>query len=124
MLTIKRIMDGNFAGMNEDQVTLAENVRETFEAKFDLRDAIVSEQKTLNFLTGLEAPAALLEKVKSNLSRTLKLMEDFQNGCQNYHDFYARVLSSGNATDEMDSILRSSLEVGNEVVNFLEKKYN
>jgi len=124
MLTIKRIMDQNFVGLKEDEKTLGENVVETFEMKFDLLDAQIAEQKTLNFLLGLGAPTALLSKVKSNLSRTLKLMTDFQNGCKNYKDFYARVLASGSATDEMDSILKSSLEVSDEVVNFIEKKYN
>ena len=124
MITLVKIMNGNFEGLTANEVMLGENVRETFEMKFDVLDAKISEQKTVNFLLGLEAPTALISKVKRNLSRTLKLMEDFQNGCKSYKDFYARVLSSGNATDEMDSILRSSLEVGNEVVHFLEEKYN
>ena len=124
MLTVKRIMDQNFNGLNESEQMLGKSVVETFEMKFDLLDAQISEQRTLNFLLGLNAPTSLLVKVKNNLARTVKLMKDFQNGCRNYKDFYARILSSGNATDEMDSILKSSLEVSDEVVNFLEKKYN
>ena len=124
MITLRKIMDQNFEGLTEDQITLGKNVVETFEMKFDLLDAQIAEQKTLNFLLGLGAPTSLLTKVKRNLSRTTKLMEDFQNGCRNYKDFYSRVLQSGSATDEMDSILKSSLEVSDEVVNFLEAKYN
>ena len=121
MLTLVKIMNQNFNGLNENEKTLGENVRETFTMKFDLLDAQISEQKTLNFLIGLNAPTSLLLKVKRNLERTVKLMEQFQNGCRNYKDFYNRVLQSGPATDEMDSILKSSLEVGDEVVNFLSK---
>ena len=124
MITLVKIMNKNFEGLNENEVMLGENIRDTFTMEFNLLDAQISEQKTVNFLLGLEAPTALISKVKRNLSRTLKLMEDFQNGCKSYKDFYARVLSSGNATDEMDSILKSSLEVSDEVVSFLESKYN
>ena len=121
MLTIRKIMNGNLKGLNESEKLLGESVIETFEMTFDLNDAKISEKKTLTFLKGLEAPETLLAKVKSNLSRTVKLMEDFSNGCKNYRDFYARVLASGNATDEMDSILKSSIEVGDKVANFLMK---
>ena len=124
MLTINKIMNGNFEGLTENEKILGENVRETFEVKFDLIDAQISEQKTLNFLIGLNAPTSLLVKVKNNLARTIKLMQDFGNGCQNYHDFYARILKSGHATDEVDSILKSSLEVGEQVVSFLSSKVN
>ena len=124
MLTIKRIMDQNFTGLKENEQVLGQNVVETFTMNFDLLDAKISEQKTLNFLMGLGAPTSILTKVKNNLARTINLMEQFQNGCRNYKDFYARVLQSGPATDEMDSILKSSLGVSDEVVDFLEKKYN
>ena len=124
MLTIKKIMDQNFNGLSENEKILGENVVETFDMEFDMLDAQISEQKTMNFLIGLNAPTALLMKVKNNLERTVKLMEQFKNGCQTYKDFYSRVLSSGHATDEMDSILKSSMEVSQEVVNFLSKKVN
>ena len=124
MITLVKIMNKNFEGLNENEKLLGESVVETFEMKFDMLDAQISEQKTMNFLLGLNAPTALLTKVKNNLSRTVSLMEQFQNGCKTYKDFYARVLQSGSATDEMDSILKSSLEVSDEVVNFLSKKYN
>ena len=124
MITLVKIMNGNFAGLNENEKLLGESVVETFDVKFDVLDAQISEQRTLNFLIGLNAPTSLITKVKSNLARTVSLMEQFQNGCRNYKDFYARILQSGPATDEMDSILKSSLEVSDEVVSFLEKKYN
>ena len=124
MLTLRRIMDQNFNGLNESEQMLGKSVVETFSMEFNLLDAQISEQKTMNFLMGLNAPTTLLMKVKKNLERTMKLIEAFGNGCKNYKDFYNRVLHSGPATDEMDSILKSSLEVSDEVVDFLEKKYN
>ena len=125
MLTLRKVMDGrNLEGLNENEKLLAQGIVETFDMTFDLVDAQISEQRTLNFLIGLNAPTSLLVKVKNNLRRTVDLMEQFCNGCKNYRDFYARILQSGSATDEMDSIIKSSLEVSDEVVNFLESKYN
>ena len=121
MLSLRKVMDGNFAGLNEDQKLLGEEIRNTFDVEFDVLDAKISAAKTVNFLLEKHAPTALLVMVAENLDRTIKLMEDFQNGCQTYKDFYSRVLTSGHATDEMDSILKSSLEVGNKVTNFLLK---
>ena len=121
MLSLRKVMDGNFAGLNEDQKILGEEIRNTFEMKFDILDAKISSAKVVNFLLGKSAPTALLVMVTDNLDRTIKLMEDFQNGCETYKDFYSRVLTSGHATDEMDAILKNSIEVGNKVTNFLLK---
>ena len=124
MLTITKVVNGNFVGLNEEEKMLGQNIIETFEMEFNMLDVQISEQKTINFLLGLNAPTSLITKVKNNLERTIDLMEQFKNGCKNYKDFYVRVLQSGSATDEMDSILKSSLEVSTEVVSFLSKKYN
>jgi len=121
MLTIRKIMDNNLKGLTEDQQILGEQIRETFEAKFDILDAKISNAKVVNFLLEKSAPTALLVMVTENMERTIKLMEQFQNGCENYRDFYVRVLQSGHATDEIDSILKTSIEVGNKVTNFLMK---
>ena len=124
MITLRKIMENNFTGLNENETMLCQSVVETFTMEFNMLDAQISEQKTLNFLLGLGAPTTLLTNVKRNLERTVDLMKQFQNGCRNYKDFYSRVLQSKHATDEMDSILKSSLEVSDEVVSFLESKYN
>ena len=121
MLSLRKIMDQNFNGLPEDQKMLGEEIINTFEVKFDVLDAKISAAKTVNFLLEKSAPTALLVMVTENLDRTIKLMEDFQNGYQTYRDFYSRVLTSGHATDEMDAILKSSIEVGNKVVSFLMK---
>ena len=121
MLTIRKIMDNNLKGLTEDEKLLGEEIRNTFEMKFDILDAKISSAKVVNFLLEKSAPTALLVMVTENLDRTIKLMEQFQNGCENYRDFYVRVLQSGHATDEMDAILKSSIEVGNKVTNFLLK---
>ena len=121
MLSLRKIMDQNFNGLSEDEKMLGEEIVNTFEMKFDILDAKISSAKVVNFLLEKSAPTALLVMVTENLDRTIKLMEDFQNGCQTYKDFYSRVLTSGHATDEMDAILKSSIEVGNKVTNFLLK---
>ena len=121
MLTLRKVMDGNFKGLSEDEKMLGKEIVNTFDVKFDILDAKISSAKVVNFLLEKSAPTALLVMVTENLERTIKLMEDFQNGCKNYKDFYSRVLQSGPATDEMDYILKNSLEVGNKVTNFLLK---
>ena len=121
MLSLRKVMDQNFAGLSEDQQMLGKEIVNTFEVKFDMLDAQIAEQRTLNFLLEKGAPTSLLMEVKNNLTRTINLMEQFQNGCKTYKDFYSRILQSGPATDEMDSILKSSIEVGDKVANFLMK---
>ena len=121
MLSLRKIMDQNFAGLNEDQVTLGKEIVNTFEVKFDILDAKISNARVVNFLLEKSAPTALLVMVTENMERTIKLMEQYQNGCKTYKDFYSRILKSGNATDEMNAILKSSIEVGDKVANFLMK---
>ena len=121
MLSLRKIMDGNFIGLPEDQKMLGEEIVNTFDVTFDITDAKISTVRTINFLAEKNAPTSLLVAVNSNMERTIKLMEEFQNGCQNYRDFYNRVLSSGPATDEMDHILKTSIEIGDQVANFLMK---
>ena len=121
MLSLRKVMDQNFNGLSEDEKLLGEEIVNTFDVEFDILDAKISTARTVNFLMEKSAPTALLVMVTENMNRTVKLMEQFQNGCKTYKDFYGRVLKSGNATDEMDAILKSSIEVGNKVANFLLK---
>ena len=121
MLTLRKVMDQNFVNLNEDEKLLGEEIVNTFDVKFDILDAKISHARVVNFLLEKSAPTALLVMVTENMTRTIKLMEQFQNGCDTYKDFYSRVLQSGHATDEMDSIFKSSIEVGNKVVSFLER---
>ena len=122
MLTITKVMENNFKGLSNDEKMLGEQIRETFDVKFDILDAKISSARTINFIMKHSASTALLVMVVENLERTIKLMEQFQNGCENYRDFYSRILQSGHATDEMDAIIKSSIEIGNHVTNLLSKE--